>query len=131
MTTSAFDEMMTFHKTHANVHQGTWASEQFHQRSVVELQQLARDAELGRKLRELVGGGKFDLTDSPKSFVSTCVQLVSDQAAADQFSQEEVGLHAAGRCDEATCRVCAQNYPDIAAAARVKLPARAQPAPDA
>lgn len=43
----------------------------------------ARDAELGRKLRELVGGGKFDLTDSPASFISTCKQLVADQDAAD------------------------------------------------
>jgi hypothetical protein len=41
----------------------------------------ADDAELGRKLRELVGGGKFDVTDSPTSFMNTCRQMVADMAA--------------------------------------------------
>lgn len=83
MATSAFDEVMGFHQQHAKLHEGTWASEQFHQRAVAELQQLSRDAELGRKLREMVGGGKFDLTDSPASFIDTCKQMVADQTATN------------------------------------------------
>jgi len=41
----------------------------------------ASDAELGRKLRELVSGRKLDLTDSPASFITICKQMVADQAA--------------------------------------------------
>lgn len=47
---------------------------------------LRANADIGRKVRALVDGGPFDLTDSPKSFIETCRQLV---AAIDAARGEE------------------------------------------
>lgn len=55
------------------------------QRQVAESR---KDAELGMKLRALVNGGALDLTDSPKSFVSTCIRLVQELDAAAAIGKQ-------------------------------------------
>lgn len=92
MSVNAFDEMMSFHKANSCIHEGTWASEKFHQRAVEALQQLQNDAELGRKLRALVSGGPFDLTDSPKSLIAACKQMIADQATAGSLDDNKSGV---------------------------------------
>lgn len=42
---------------------------------------MEADAEIGKRVRRLVDGGPFDLTDSPKSFIDNCKNFV-EQAAA-------------------------------------------------
>ena len=43
-------------------------------------EQDAKDAEIGRKVRIMLSGGAFDLTDSPKFFMSNCIRMIQEQS---------------------------------------------------
>ena len=37
------------------------------------------DQELGRLVRKMLSGGSLDLSDSPKSFLANCQQIIKEQ----------------------------------------------------
>lgn len=52
--------------------------------------QEGRDAELGKRIRLLVDGGPFDLTDSPQSFIETVKRLAEETAGHAGIQANEV-----------------------------------------
>jgi hypothetical protein len=62
------------------------------------------NAEIGRCVRNLVNGSKFDLTDSPQSFIDNCKQFVVDadtliaqqEGTLGQFDQDEINARRKG-----------------------------------
>lgn len=60
-------------------------------RTAKKMDALVKNAALGAAVRKLCDGGAFDLTDSPKSFMSNVKRLVAESAAHQQDTVAEKG----------------------------------------